>query len=306
MDDSGKESCDGEFQMNIIDTPWNTSDKLAKLSSLGITTIIRYYNFSNSRTLPEKRLELAEAQHICANGMKLAVVFQQLQNKVSCFSFQKGVAAGKRAFSYARDDIGQPEGSAIYFAVDFDASHEEIEANIIPYFKGIKEGFDTVSGDEPQYKIGVYGSGLVSNSLTEKGLVEFIWLSMSRGFRGTKQAFAAGVYNLCQQAPAVSQFGLSFDYDVVNPEVSDFGSFTIEDDESQALGAGKNESRYRVIARSGLRLREGPGTGFDIIGGMSRGQIVYVKEIKEGWASIDLEGDGHLDGFASAAFLEQT
>jgi len=35
------------------------------------------------------------------------------------------------------------------------------------------------------------------------------------------------------------------------------------------------------------------------------GQIVFVATISEGWARVDIEGDGRSDGFASAGFLER-
>ena len=128
--------------MKIIDTPWNVTSKLACLKSSGVKTIIRYYNFSNSRSLPEKCLQLDEAQHICAQGMSIVVVFQQRQNKAEDFSREKGLSSGRRAYSYARDSIGQPENSAIYFGVDFDADDSEFVSNILPFFQGVKEAFE--------------------------------------------------------------------------------------------------------------------------------------------------------------------
>jgi hypothetical protein len=95
--------------------------------------------------LPDKRLELSEAQHISSHGMSIAVVFQQRQNRASDFTYQKGLAAGRRAYSYARDNICQPENSGIYFGVDFDASGQEVDSSIVPYFEGVKEAFHNES-----------------------------------------------------------------------------------------------------------------------------------------------------------------
>ena len=58
------------------------------------------------------------------------------------------------------------------------------------------------------------------------------------------------------------------------------------------------------MARAGLRLREGPGAQFEIIGRLPFGQTVFVMSVSEGWARVDVEGDGQIDGFASAGFLE--
>jgi hypothetical protein len=289
--------------MSIIDTPFNTQSSLACLSSKSVSTVIRYYNFSNSRTFPEKAMQLAEAQALGAHGMQIAVVFQQRQNQVADFSELKGVAAGRRAYRYAHDSIGQPSRSAIYFSVDFDATTGEIKNNIVPYFEGVKRAFVEESGGAPDYLVGAYGSGSVCTTLTENGLIEFIWLAMSRGFRGTKEALSAGQFHLAQRAPAEIVCGLDVDFNDPNPARPNFGAFTIEDDtEPDRPGTGLGE-RFKVIARSGLRLREGPGTQFEVIGGLRPGQIIFVVSINDGWASVDVEGDGHIDGFASAGFL---
>ena len=93
--------------------------------------------------------------------MQIAVVFQQRQNQVADFTELKGTAAGRRAYRHAHDSIGQPPGSVIYFSVDFDASPDEIDNNITPYFKGIKRAFDEESAGSSEYRLGAYGSGLV-------------------------------------------------------------------------------------------------------------------------------------------------
>lgn len=291
--------------MSIIDTPFNTKFKIPCLLSEGVRTVIRYYNFSNSRNFPEKCLELDEAQTLAGQEMQVAVVFQQRQNQVADFSELKGVAAGRKAYRHAQDNIGQPRDSGIYFSVDFDASSTEIENSIVPYFEGVKRAFAEESGDNPDYRIGAYGSGLVCSSLTKKGLIELTWLAMSRGFRGTREALNAGEFHMAQRAPAATLCGLGVDFNDPNPDRPDFGAFTIDEDVPGQGQVPARGERYRVIARSGLRLREGPGTQFDIIGGLQLGQIVFVVSIIDGWARVDVEGDGHIDGFASAGFLER-
>ena len=292
--------------MKIIDTPFNTKSKITCLLSQGVRTVIRYYNFSNSQLFHEKRLELAEAQMLASNGMQIAVVFQQRHNQAADFSELKGLAAGRRAYRHAHDNIGQPDDSGIYFSVDFDASRNEINNNIVPYFKGIETAFADESGGQPEYRIGAYGSGLVCTTLIKKGLIGLSWLAMSRDFQGTQEALNAGEFHLVQRAPAARLCGLGVDFNDPNPDRPDFGAFTIDDDISGNGPVGTTGERYRVIARNGLRLREGPGTQFDVIGGLPSEQIVFVESITDGWARVDIEGDGHIDGFASAGFLERT
>lgn len=291
--------------MSIIDTPFNTQAKASCLFSQGIRTVIRYYNFSNSNTFPEKRLELAEAQVLATNGLELAVVFQQRQNQIADFTSQKGYAAGRRAYRHAQDNIAQPAGSGIYYAVDFDASSSEINDAIVPYFEGVKRAFAEESGGHPEYRVGAYGSGLVCNTLAAKGLIELSWLAMSHGFRGTREALAAGEFHLAQRAPQATLCGLGVDFNDVNPDRADFGAFRIDSGEETSNPVIKAGAPYRVVARKGLLLREGPGTDFDVVGGLRLGQTVYVSSITNQWARVDVEGDGQIDGFASAAFLER-
>ncbi len=133
---------------------------------------------------------------------------------------------------------------------------------------------------------------------------ELEWLAMSRGFQGTAAALAAGDFHLSQRAPAGTLAGIGVDFNDGNPLKPDFGAFTLapEPDDAHTSATG---DRFRVIARSGLRLREGPGTQFDIVGMLSAGQVVFVTSVADGWAKVDVEGDGQIDGFASAGFLEK-
>lgn len=290
---------------SIIDTPFNTESSISCLKSQGVTTVIRYYNFSNSATFPHKRIELPEAEKLAANGLQLAVVFQQRQNQASDFSEANGFAAGRAAFRHARQNIGQTEGSGIYFSVDFDASEAEVNGQIAPYFEGVRKAFQQESGGNSLYRVGVYGSGLTASLLTDRGLIELTWLAMSRGFRGTKKALQNGEFHLAQIAPEAKLCGLGVDFNDPNPNRPDFGAFTIATDAVAATPTSGMSNKHRVIARAGLRLREGPGTQFDVIGSLSFGQIVSVASTTDGFALVDIEGDGRMDGFASSAFLER-
>lgn len=214
--------------MSIIDTPVNTTSSLPCLKSHGVRTVIRYYNFHNSDVFPDKKLLLPEAKALSANQIQIAVTFQQRQDRVADFSKAQGINAGRTAFRHAKDIIGQPANSGIYFSVDFDASNSEITHNVIPYFQGVKSAFIEEGGGNQEYRIGVYGSGLVSSRLASEGLIQLTWLAMSRGFRGTQQAMDAGEFHLLQRAPAVHLCGLGVDFNDPNPARPDFGAFTIE------------------------------------------------------------------------------
>lgn len=287
----------------IIDTPWYAGGKARALKDAGIDTVIRYYNFQNSRTFPRKRLTLAEAEELCGAGLQLGAVFQQRQNQIGDFSRAQGLRAGKQAFAIAADQVGQPEGSGIYFSVDFDASPAEITAAVQPYFEGVRESMEAEAGGQTRYRIGAYGSGLVCRALTAAGLTQLSWLSMSRGFRETRDAITVGDFDLNQNPPATDLLGLGVDYDEANPAKPDFGGFVVDVDQAVTTPVAGTGASYVVTARSGLRLRAGAGTEFDIVGSLGFGTTVEVLGTKDDWAKIDRQGDGAVDGFAYAEFL---
>ena len=97
---------------------------------------------------------------------------------------------------------------------------------------------------------------------------------MSRGFAGTREALEAGEFHLAQRAPPATLCGLGVDFNDGNPSRADFGAFTVATDVPEPRADRTSAERHRVVARAGLRLREGPGAQFDIIGRLSFGQTV--------------------------------
>jgi len=107
---------------SVIDTPWDTTDHLTSLKARGVQSIIRYFNNSNSKKLPEKRVTTTEAAAIADAGLSLVIVFQQgggAGGRISDLSAENGARDAIRAVEIA-ETIRQPAGSAIYFAVDHD------------------------------------------------------------------------------------------------------------------------------------------------------------------------------------------
>jgi hypothetical protein len=145
--------------------------------------VIRYYNHNN----PHKNLTLGEAHALVAAGLRIVSIWENgFPDHAGYFSHAKGVFDGTSAYHFAQQNIGQPAGTPIYFAVDYDASPKEISGVITQYFQGVTDAFNTISGHQPIYSIGVYGSGLTCSSFLNSGMVQFTWLAQSMGFRGSK------------------------------------------------------------------------------------------------------------------------
>lgn len=208
----------------IIDTPWCTTSIIPCLVNNGIETVIRYYGV-DSNVHPEKVLRLTEAEALSNAGLNIGVVFEMMNNAPKYFSYDLGLEHAKMAFQLARN-INQPFGSAIYFAVDFDASAADINNNIIPHFKGIHDGLSEASNNGQSYKVGIYGSGLVINTVKES----YRWLSESMGWSGSKDALNNGEYEL-YQGPGMSGFCFDdankFDIDTKKTDTTDIGTFSL-------------------------------------------------------------------------------
>jgi hypothetical protein len=277
----------------IIDTNHRTTPKLNSLAANGVTTIIRYY--ARFTQQPEKRLIRSEAEAILNTGMSIAVVHQAAGDSAGAFSHDSGIADATHARNYGANMIGQPDGSAIYFGVDFDADQPDVNNRIVPYFQAVRSILQS-SDQLPKYKVGVYGDGVTLKTLLDAGLVEFTWISQSTGFPGTKQFKQSNRWTLFQHLSSKID-GLDLDVDDLNPASSDFGAFARLDSLPVVT------PRLVVKARGGLRLRAGPGTEFDVQKVLPFGTEVSVVSRSGDFAAVDLNGDGAIDGFAFAALL---
>lgn len=206
--------------MTIIDTNRRTTAKLECLKSKGVSAIIRYY--ARSTKQPEKRVTRTEAEAIVGAGLKLGIVQQSGGAGPGSFSHDAGLKDAAYARDYGAKVIGQPGGSAIYFAVDYDASQGEVNKRIVPYFEGVVEAFSAPTG-MPSYDVGAYGSGLVCRTLLDLGLAKYTWLSQSSGFTGTAEFKKSKRWTLLQQMPS-QLCGLGVDADDLNG--STFGEFS--------------------------------------------------------------------------------
>ena len=216
----------------IIDTPWSTLKYKEELIKNNVTTVLRYYNHRNSQRLPEKRLTRQEAVALSEINISIAVVFQQRQDRIADFSYEQGVRSGRRACNIAIEQIGQPFGSAIYTAVDYDAHKESELSQILKYFEGFKAG---IEGDKG-YKVGGYGGGKLLFRLLAEELVSYTWLSLSKGWAGYKEFLESNLWNLSQYAQSTYE-GLEVELNRVNRVQGPvFGQFRLSNNAKPVTG----------------------------------------------------------------------
>jgi peptidoglycan L-alanyl-D-glutamate endopeptidase CwlK len=204
----------------IIDASSNAKASSACLKTSGIHTVIRYYARDPAQAW--KRLAKAEADAVIAAGLRLAIVHENDRN-LSSFSYAAGLLDGEYACKYGGETIGQPNNSAIYYAVDFDylPGSSVFAKHILPYFEGVTAAVNAAGSP---YRIGVYGSGFTCKILLDNGLVSLAWLAQSTGWSGYQQFKASKRWALLQHAET-TLCGIGIDYDEPNPEIPDFGSF---------------------------------------------------------------------------------
>lgn len=161
---------------NGVDSSSVVSPSAAKcLAQLGLTFVARYYRSHKSKL---NRLTREEALAIGAAGVNVVAVFEYAGTKVSYFTAEQAAMDVEDAFAQAAE-VTQPLGSAIYFAVDYNATLDDIQGPIAEYFKVVSDAL------RPKYLPGVYGSGATCAAMLGAGLADLAWLSQSVGFLGT-------------------------------------------------------------------------------------------------------------------------
>ncbi|WP_028551769.1 DUF1906 domain-containing protein [Paenibacillus sp. UNC451MF] len=134
------------------------------------------YSFVCRYLAPEgswKRLSASEAQHITSAGLWIVSVFERGADNALAGAVQ-GAEDGKLALQYAQE-IGQPEGTVIYAAVDTDVNPSHYDV-IEAYLRAFDE---QITG----YELGVYGEYEICKVMQERCIVSKVWqtYAWSRG-----------------------------------------------------------------------------------------------------------------------------
>jgi peptidoglycan hydrolase-like protein with peptidoglycan-binding domain len=183
----------------------------------GMKFVARYYSRAAAKAMTRQ-----EARALSQAGLHLAAVYQDVQNDIRYFSSALGQQNAARALAQAAA-VGQPAGSTIYFAADFDPTPTQLSGPMTDHFQAVARTF---SAAPTQYAVGVYGSGLACSTIRDAGLAAFTWLSGSTGYRES-ESFRPQA-NLVQIAPSRTICGgrLSIDDDVA--QTASFGAFQVK------------------------------------------------------------------------------
>jgi hypothetical protein len=208
-----------------VDLPTDASDVLNELKDSRVGFVARYYRDPDSHWPP---LSASEARRLSAMGLKIVAVWEWHSTDPLRFSYASGYGDAIAAYSQARA-VGQPPGSAIYFAVDFNPPSQYL-APIEEYFRGIAAGLASASGGTADYKVGVYGSGAVCDTMKRSGLAQYCWLSNSIAWNGS-----AGYEDWdIRQGDRMPELSFNHDFDEAK---NDYGGFQVAADSGGTFAA---------------------------------------------------------------------
>ena len=265
------------------------------LAAAGLSFVVRYY--SRTTRQAEKQLRPREAATLARAGLDLAVVYQDNARLPGDFGLERGKLDGASAFA-AAGQVGQPAGSAIYFAVDTDFSAAEIAQFVVPYFQGVRQALNAASGGASLYGMGVYGSGLTCRTLRDAGLVRFTWLAESTGWRESANYSAWDIKQFVTDAPLCS-IGNGWQRCEAKPE---FGQF-----KPAGFAVTADAGRLMRVTATQLNVRFVPSADNNTpIASLPHGTLLRaLGESAPGWLRIRVVLNGAtFIGHVKASFLE--
>jgi peptidoglycan hydrolase-like protein with peptidoglycan-binding domain len=129
----------------------------------------------------DKKIKPGELTTIFNAGLKVLPISQYDGGEAGYFTHDQGLKDASDAHDAAVGH-GFKAGTVLYFAVDYDATQDEIDIGIEPYFRGVVAGLAAKGG---RYGHGVYGSRNVCAEVSRRTGARWSFVSgMSTGYGG--------------------------------------------------------------------------------------------------------------------------
>jgi len=301
----------------IIDTPHNAARYAAQLAAQNVKVVVRFFARKPQPGLAQKVMSAdanmiegaREPAILIRHGLSIVSLYQYRNNLPE--KFVKGLedtgspgaeaaADATAAIEQARL-VGQPEGTAIYFGVDFNVTRASAEP-VLDYFRAINR---TVGN---HYAIGVYGNGFVNRTLRAEKLAAYSWLSASRAHAEAVAFYNSGQWHLFQNQvdrrwfgpPGKCGAGLDVDTNLQNPAAPGIGAWG-----AGGVAPGRNA---RIFGERRFAIRETPVENGGRQGCKSdkrvpRNANVRILSQSAAWCSVDIDEDGRPDGQVKTADL---
>jgi hypothetical protein len=162
-----------------FDTTVNCTNSAQQIKNAGYDFVGRYLSSHGWKVISP-----TEATALQNAGLSIVLVYEDAPTSDTYFSNGRGQADGARAAQQAQI-LGAPNGTTIYFAVDYDASDSDIQGVITQYFQGVSLAFRNFQAvNNIVYRTGVYGSGATCAAITSAVLATQAWLADATGWRG--------------------------------------------------------------------------------------------------------------------------
>lgn len=175
-------------------TTHTTADLATKIKSAGYSFVCRYLAPDTSAW---KKLTKDEAVVLNNAGLNIVSIWEQGASN-ALGGATAGTKDGQLALAEAVK-VGQPTGSAIYFAIDFEATASQM--NTIEAY--LKAAAQQITG----YEVGVYGSYAVIEEMAKRGVCKHFWQTLAWS-NGKKSQYN----NIYQSDNNVTDFSLSVDH----------------------------------------------------------------------------------------------
>ncbi len=161
-----------------------------------------------------KNLTRVEAQELSSAGIAIVSIWERNGDRAS-FTAAQGQNDGVLASAVAKA-LGQPEGSVIISAIDYDAPIED--------WAGIQDYFDefAVALGDHGYKAGAYGNGLMLGKLLDAGIIEVAYLAGAESWR---ESLGFTRWQI-RQHPTITDLSLGIEIDRCDAQ-GDFGAWRL-------------------------------------------------------------------------------
>jgi len=319
----------------IVDTPNNAAKYAAKLAAHNVKVVVRYFARKPQPGLREKIMAsdgnivdgVREPTVLIRHGLSIVSLYQYRNNLAAKFldgledtgSAKAEVEADARAALEQAKLVGQPEGSAIYFGVDFNASKSaqlvrnrnaaavpsrDVVDAVLEYFRAIGQSVGK------SYAIGVYGNGFINRILRDEKLVSYNWISASRSHEETSDFYNRRQWHLFQnqvdrrwfETAGKCSTALDIDTNVQNPRVSGIGAWGAGEVDASRTRTIFDQRRFVVRATPVFQQAGGAGGLINRQNCRSDTRVLKQGNVRiftqsSGWSYADIDEDGNADGF---------
>lgn len=273
------------MSVNAIDCTGLNPTQISNLSKQGVKYVGRYLSRSTW-----KGLTLGEVANIKSAGMDIFSIYETNPTYAGYFSAATGETDALDAVALAKS-VGQPENTAIYFTVDYDAQSANFPA-ILDYFQAIRANLGN-------YKLGAYGSFTTLNYLYQNNAADYWFQTVA--WSGGQHCNFLNIFQYQIDKTNWNDTGANVDLD--NVEKSDIGAWGQVNKPPEVANTTKYPvqpvstgnpivAKVEVIVDS-LNCRQHPDVNSPVLFVAKKGQLYNVTANINDWHEVIIDNQGH-------------